>query len=221
MKFNPECPHRRSIRLHGYDYSLPGAYFITICVQNGKCLFRKIQDAKMHLNEPGRMIKNIWDELPIHYDGVEIDEFIVMPNHVHGIIVLTGNHRDGVQTGQPRGVAPTTDHAGAGPRACPVDQTSTNNGLSQTACPIDSSSKISLIKKSLSLPDVIHRFKTLTTRRYIDGIKQSGWASFEKRLWQRNYYEHIMRNEESLNCIRDYIINNPLKWNSDPENPNI
>jgi hypothetical protein len=69
------------------------------------------------------------------------------------------------------------------------------------------------------LPEIVHRFKTLTTKRYTDGVKHSGWTRFQVRLWQRNYYEHIIRDEESLNRIREYILNNPAQWAFDPENP--
>jgi REP element-mobilizing transposase RayT len=72
----------------------------------------------------------------------------------------------------------------------------------------------------MSLGDVVHRFKTMTTKRYADGVKQLGWPPFRGRLWQRNYYEHIIRNEESLNRIREYIAANPLRWHLDRENPN-
>ena len=134
----------------------------------------------MILNDAGQMVQAVWDEIPGNYDGVETDVFVIMPNHVHGIVVIVGagpcacpNH------GQPRGVAPTV----------------------------------------LSLPDVVHRFKTLSTKRYVDGVKQHNWKSFDKKLWQRNYYEHIIRDETELNKIREYIINNPLNWQTDDENP--
>ena len=115
-----------------------------------------------------------------HYPGVETDTFVVMPNHIHGIIFLVG----------------------AGPRACPNDA-----GQPQGVAP------------TMPVPDIIHRFKTLTTKRYTDGVKQDGWTPFTGRLWQRNYYEHIIRNEESLIRIRDYIATNPARWSIDPENP--
>jgi putative transposase len=90
---------------------------------------------------------------------------------------------------------------GAGPRACP------EKGQPQGVAP------------TLSLPDVVHRFKTLTTKRYADGVKQSGWSPFVGRLWQRNYYEHIVRDEESLGRIIQYILDNPARWEFDRENP--
>ncbi len=88
MHFDPERHHRRSIRLKGYDYSRPGAYFVTICAQNHECLFGEIQERRMILNEAGCMVQAVWHELPQHYPDVDVDAFVVMPNHVHGIIVL-------------------------------------------------------------------------------------------------------------------------------------
>ena len=75
------------------------------------------------------------------------------------------------------------------------------------------------VAATLSLPDVVHRFKTLTTKRYADGVKESGWTPFPGRVWQRNYYEHIIRNEDSLNRIRQYILENPAEWAIDRDNP--
>jgi len=183
MVYDPDKHHRRSIRLKGYDYSKAGAYFITICVNQQECLLGEIIERKMILNEAGIMIQNTWEELPIFYSGFDIDAFVVMPNHIHGIIILNANI--GVSPcayplGQPQGVAPT----------------------------------------GLSLPDIVHRFKTLTTKRYTDGVKTKNWKRFHKRFWQRNYYEHIIRNEFRLNTIRKYIANNPLKWEFDTINPN-
>jgi len=185
MRFNPECHHRRSIRLKGYDYSRPGAYFITICTQDRACLFGEVVDGEMRLNDAGQMVQDVWDELPAFYPGVQTDAFIVMPNHIHGIIILVGADpcvcpNTGQTIGQPQGVAPTR----------------------------------------LSLPDVVHRFKTMTTKRYIDGVKKFGWTPFRRRLWQRNYYEHIIRNDHALQRIREYIWTNPLRWHLDRENPN-
>jgi len=181
--------NRRSIRLTGYDYSEAGAYFVTACTQGRECLFGEVIEGEMKLNDTGRMIQTVWDELPGYYPGVDTDEFILMPNHIHGIIILTPNVGAGPRAclendqgiGQPRGVAPTT--------------------------------------RSLSLPDVIHRFKSLTTARYRHGVSQKGWLPFPGKLWQRNYYEHIIRDENDLSQIRQYIQENPLKWDLDPENP--
>jgi len=198
MMYDLKHHQRRSIRLCGYDYASHGAYFITICVQDRTCLFGDAIDGEVRFSDAGRMVHSTWDEIPAYYPGVELDASIIMPNHIHGIIILVGATPRGCpssgwqyggktgqplganKTGQPRGVAPTT---------------------------------------VLSLPDVVHRFKTLTTSRYVDGVKQLGWEAFHGRLWQRNYYEHIIRNEESLNRIRRYILDNPGRWSHDRENP--
>jgi len=203
VKYDPKKHHRRSIRLKGYDYSRAGAYFVTICTQTRACLFGEISDGKMKLNDPGTMVQTVWDEIETHYPVIETDEFVIMPNHIHGIIVIIG-----------------TNHAGAGPRACPCDaqphkmEQPQGGQRNETGHPQG-------IAPTLSLPDVVHRFKSLTTKRYIDGVKQNGWPPFPGRLWQRNYYEHIIRNENELNRIRQYIINNPVRWEMDRVNPNM
>nr|BAL59102.1 hypothetical conserved protein [Candidatus Acetothermum autotrophicum] len=181
MRADPERHHRRSIRLRGYDYTQPGAYFVTICTQDRMCLFGEVVHGEMRFTDAGRMVHDVWNDLPNHYPGVTIDAFVVMPNHIHGIVVLVG----------------------AGPRACP-EWVGQPQGVAPT----------------MSLSDVIHRFKTMTTKRYADGVKQLGWPPFRGRLWQRNYYEHIIRDEESLHRIREYIRTNPLRWHVDRENPN-
>jgi REP element-mobilizing transposase RayT len=171
------------MRLAGYDYAQAGAYFVTACTQGRVCLFGEVVDGEMRTNEAGAMVKRVWEELPKFYAGVALDVFVVMPNHVHGIIVLVGAAPracpcGGLGTGQPQGVAPT-----------------------------------------ITLPDVVHRFKTLTTRRYVEGVKRGWWPVFERRLWQRGYYEHVIRDEASLDAIRRYVVDNPSRWAYDRENP--
>jgi REP element-mobilizing transposase RayT len=169
--------------LKGFDYSQAGAYFVTICIQNRICLFGKIENGEIQLTEAGYMVHRIWNELPEKYPGVEIDEFIVMPNHIHGIVVL---------------------NVGAGPCACPDSNKGQPRGVAPTR---------------LSLPDVVHRYKSFTTSEYRIGVEQLKWIPFPGKLWQRNYYEHVIRNEKELNQIREYISNNPLQWALDNENP--
>jgi len=104
MRFDPDKHHRRSIRLRGYDYTRAGAYFVTICTQNRECLFGNIVEGEIWLNDAGHMVQSVWNELSQHYPGVDVDAFVVMPNHIHGIIVLMDD--DIV--------------VGAGPRARPI-----------------------------------------------------------------------------------------------------
>jgi len=89
MRYDPNRHHRRSIRLSGYDYSQAGAYFITICTQDRACLFGDVVDGEMRLNDAGRVAQQCWRQIPAHFPNVELDEFVVMPNHVHGILVIT------------------------------------------------------------------------------------------------------------------------------------
>jgi len=180
---NPES-RRRSLRLADYDYAQTGAYFVTVCTNGRKCLFGKVINGEMGVNDSGGMVESVWSDIPKHYSEVNVDAFVAMPNHVHGIIFL--------------GV-------GAGPRACPEEEH--KMGQPQGVAP------------TLSLPDVVHRFKSLTTTKYMNGVRHNNWPPFRGRLWQRNYYEHVIRNENELNLIREYILNNPAKWAFDRENP--
>jgi REP element-mobilizing transposase RayT len=188
LKYDPERHSRHSTRLPGYDYAQPGAYFVTVCTQHRECLFGEIVKGKIALNEAGKMVKTVWDELPRHYPGADVDGFVVMPNHIHGIIVLIT--------------------VGAGPCACPSDRHACqNDGRPRGAAP------------TMSLMDVVHRFKSLTTARYRHYVVEKNWQPFPGRLWQRNYYEHIVRDENELNYIRQYILDNPMRWEMDRENP--
>ncbi|MCF8130334.1 MAG: transposase [Deltaproteobacteria bacterium] len=198
---------RRSIRLPGYDYSQVGAYFITICTQNRECLFGDIMNLEMMLNDAGRMLETVWNELPKFYARVSTDAFQIMPNHIHGIIVITR--------------ASDKSSVGAGPRACPFVAQSRRDAQRGTGQPqgVAPTGVKSGFERVLSLSDIVHRFKTMTTKRYSDGVKQHGWPSFPGKLWQRNYYEHIIRNENDMARIREYVINNPVQWDTDRENP--
>ena len=199
-------PQRHSLRLREYDYSREGACFITVCTQGRACLFGEIADGDMQLTDAGVMIRRVWDEIPDHYAGVDIDAFVVMPNHIHGIIILTGDGRP----------------VGASPRACPdfagpPDAQSRNNvGAGPCACPITGQPQgVAPTGEGMSLPDVVHRFKSMTTKRYAEGVQKQGWRPFHGKLWQRNYWEHIVRNERELDRIREYILHNPARWSFD------
>ena len=157
---------------------------MTVCTQDRACLFGNVADNTMRLNDAGQMIEQWWFELNRKFPTVESDEFVVMPNHFHGIVIIAvgadlrvGPGSKGARTAH-RGA-----HAGA------------------------------------PLPTVIQWFKTMTTNEYIRGVKAASWPSFNGRLWQRNYYEHIIRSEDSLNRIRQYISDNPARWAFDRENP--
>jgi putative transposase len=242
MPYDPARHHRRSIRLQGYDYTRPGAYFVTIVTQGRACLFGEVMAGEMRMNDAGRMVHHVWDELALFYEGVQTDAFIVMPNHVHGIIILTGNvratprgcpdpqsaptapsHPPTAQPhppmGQARGPAPTV--APAAPSHPPMTQP--YPPMTQPYPPMGQPRGVA---PTLGLPDVVHRFKTMTTKRYADGVRANQWPPFPGRLWQRNYYEHIIRDvganggatsRSPLQRIREYILTNPLRWHLDRE----
>ena len=197
MTYDLARHHRRSIRLPAYDYAQAGAYFVTVCTQNHECLLGEVVDGAMVLSEPGRMVETVWRELPQHYPGVEVDTFVVMPNHVHGIIMLVG----------------------AGPCACP-DNPGQPRQVAGQPRGVSGQPPGVAPTGTMSLPDVVQRFKSLTTARYRHGVLQNRWPPFPGRLWQRNYYERVIRNDEELNGVRQYIVDNPAHWNDDRENPN-
>ncbi len=178
--------HRHSIRLKGYDYSNSGAYFITICTNHRAILLGEIINYQVQLNDIGKMIQKTWIEIPITYPDVELDEFIVMPDHLHGIVIINSNKNENINFD--------------------IDNEKTNQGQIQG---FETNLKGQTQGFAPTLPEIVKRFKTLTTKKYIDGIKQYNWKPFDKRLWQRNYYEHIIRSDKYLHKIREYIINNP------------
>jgi REP element-mobilizing transposase RayT len=159
-----------------------------VVTQGRATLFGEVVDGVMRLTAAGRMVQTVWDELPTHYPVVLTDAFQIMPNHIHGIVVLTGA---GAAT------------VGAAPCGRP------DLGADTGACPYG----------ALSLPDVMHRFETMTIKRYADGVRNENWPAFEGRLWQRNYYEHIVRDPDDWARIHRYIAANPALWLQDAENP--
>ena len=177
--------NRRSIRLQEYDYSQPGVYYTTVCTRDRECLFGNVLDGQMPLNEAGQIIQSVWNGLPQFYEGIELDVFIIMPNHVHGVIVL-------------RAVVGAIHES-------PLQS------IRESSAPIPITDR-----RQMLLSKVIGRFKMVSAKR-INGLRQSRGSA----LWQRNYYEHIVRGDESLKRIRQYIIDNPAQWESDRENPAV
>jgi len=250
MTYHPARHHRRSIRLRGYDYSQAGAYFVTICANNRECLFGEVVDGKMRLNDAGRMIEKWWLEMNRAFPTMETDEYIVMPNHFHGVVVIVGaDLRVCPIVGADLRVCPIVGAdlrvcpiVGADLRVCPIVGADLRVcpivGADLRVCPIVGADLrvCPIVGADLRvcpivgagnrgahtgapLPSIIQWFKTMTTNEYIRGVKTSAWPPFPGKLWQRNYYEHIIRDEESLNRIREYIRNNPLQWALDRENP--
>jgi putative transposase len=216
-RYNPAFHHRRSIRLQDYDYSQVGAYFITICVQNRECLFGKITNGVMTMNDIGTMVQTVWDELPLRFDGLELNTFTVMPNHIHGIITL---NRRGESCIRPACIRnPGIPHPGIPPA---TDQsTGKMGGVHGNNMEGDHKEGDHKDRPYIggTLPGTVGRivqaFKSISTNEYTVGVKNLGWPPFPGKLWQRNYWEHIIRNEMELNRIKEYILNNPTQWESD------
>ncbi len=186
---------RRSIRLKGYDYTREGAYYVTVCA-NGKCIFGDVNNGKMVLNVYGNIIKQCWSAIPEHFSNIKLDEYVVMPDHIHGIIMIGGCgdqlSNDGVDDAC-RGTAcraPTSDGS------APTSDGSRNEKIERFGKPV-----------SGSLSTVMRSFKSAVTKRINEIQNTSGTC-----LWQRNYYEHIIRDGSDLARIREYIMNNPVKW---------
>lgn len=210
MKYDPLIHKRRSIRLHGYDYSQAGLYFITICVQNREMLFGMIENDEMILNDAGKMIQTEWEKLPERFVNIKLHEFVVMPNHFHGIIEIVGatlvvacdvadktdvavgpdvvDKRDGKED-----IQNDADMQGATTGVAPTGETAPNK----------------------TVGEMVGAFKSITTDLYITGVQELDWPRFDSKLWQRNYYENIIKNEAAYEKIADYIINNVTRWKDD------
>ncbi len=207
MTYDPVRHHRQSMRLQGFDYSSAGAYFVTLCTQNRCCLFGNVLDGVMVLNPAGQMVDDWWIALHQKFSGIQTDESVVMPNHFHGIIVIP-------------------PPVGADPRVCPEsgigDATDRELPHGRDGGEHIGGEHIGGEHIGSPLPRVMQWFKTMTTNHYIREVKDNGWMPFEKRVWQRNYYDHIIRNEADLIRIQTYIRNNPASWQVDqlhPQNP--
>jgi len=171
---------RRSFRIKDYDYSSHGGYFVTLCVQNRLSLFGMIGDAGMQMNELGTCVSDCWEWLSVRYSFIELDVWTLMPNHLHGILILDPRRRGASRFALEEGEG--------GSRTAPTT-----------------------IKP---LGRLIGAFKTVSTKR-INAIRDTPGAV----LWQRNFWERVIRNMDELNRIREYISLNPRRWLLDRENP--
>ena len=165
MTYDPNVHHRRSIRLKDYDYAQAGAYFVTICVWNRECLFGDILDGNMLINGLGDLVLFTWKDLVNHVGNIELNTFVLMPNHCHGLIV--------------------------------IDQAKAADSM-----------------RPHRLSEIVRQFKTFSAKR-INAYRDTPGIP----VWQRNYYEHVIRNEADFNRITDYIANNPQRWAEDSLHP--
>lgn len=185
MKYNPKIHHRRSIRLQGYDYSQAGAYFLTICCEDGLYRFGNIINGDMILNEYGQIAYNQWNKLPGRFLNMQLDVFQIMPNHLHGIIAL--NH------------APVGATLAVVPDNVPVVP--------------DIRAGLAPAPTANTVRNIVGAYKSLVANVCLEIHKSKN--EMMGKLWQRNYYEHIIRNEQSYQTMSEYIINNPSKWKED------
>lgn len=189
MESSGETPHRKTIRLGGYNYSQAGAYFVTVCSYGDHCIFGSVVDGNVELTPIGQAVRSVWYALPDRFPRLVLDSFVLMPNHLHGIVGLVG---EGLAL--PVGTTPTPEAGGASP--------------SRTA-----SNKSAGVRRD-SLANVIGAFKSISTITVNRMLRRKGI-----KLWQRSYHDHIIRNGEDLRKIQQYILENPLMWEMDSKNP--
>ena len=175
MTYDPIRHHRRALRLQHYDYSWPAWYYVTICTSDRLCVLGKIVSDQMVLSQWGNLAQQQWVWLPKHFPTVELDAHVVMPNHIHGIIIINNPRRGEITS--------------------PLQNDPNMRG-----------------KPSLGKTVAFYKYQTT---KMINEMKASPGA----RFWQRNYYEHIIRNENDLHRLRPYVVNNPLQWQIDEESP--
>jgi len=180
MPIDQPIHHRRSVRLQDYNYSQSGAYFVTLCTRERACLFGEILDGAMQVNDAGRMVERCWLNIPNHFPHVNLDAFVVMPNHAHGVVII-GDRPVGAKN---------------------LSHLPKTNRPAQR--PLGTLSK--------SIGSIIRGFKIGVTKWFRENRDT-------RAVWQRNYYEHVIRSEESLIRIRQYIQDNPARWAFDRENP--
>ncbi len=210
MKYNPLIHHRRSIRLKGYDYSQAGAYFITICTKNRQRLFGEITDGEMILNEMGQIAYNEWLKTPELRPNVSLDVFVIMPNHMHGIIIINDDETGRGELHSPYNDdirnpnelhSPNHDIANSGElNRGEFEKGEFDSPLPPVSTPFGSPSG--------NIGAIVRGYKSSVT-------KQINLLNYDGTVWQRNYHEHIIRNERSYQRISDYIIDNPKLWTDD------
>ncbi len=236
--YNTKIYRRKSIRLKGYDYAQPGLYFVTICCQNMAHLFGYIQidptitppKPRMFLNSAGQMVERWYFELEHKFPNIKCREMVVMPNHFHCILEIVAT-----TAGTDLRVCPTNGSTDGNKdlRACPTDSGAGDNkdlrvdptnvevalGIETILDEHDILSEHALSEHLGSpLHQVLQWFKTMTTNEYIRGVKSLGWPPFDRKVWQRSYYEIIIRDRFANKNIVNYIIKNPEKWWKDKFN---
>lgn len=208
MKYNPDIHHRRSIRLHGYDYSREGAYFITICVQNRQCIFGHIENNTMVLNEFGQIAYWEWEKLPQRWPHIELGAFQIMPNHMHGIIIVND-----VPVGAPLAGDPTNaDRAPA--RGTPTDA---DRAPADRAPARGAPTAIQWAQKP-TIGQIVGAYKSRVATECLKQVVAKNTGLYLGKIWQRNFWENIIRDLNAFDRISNYIIHNPANWKKDKFN---
>ena len=197
IKNNPGIKGRRTLRLSGYDYSIPGLYYVTICTHKKKCLFGQVTNGEMVLNRVGRIVNDEWIKAGENRDVLELDEWIVMPNHLHGIVTIYKT--------SPVAIRELPLHGDEMQVVSALNQDIHARAAYEFSLQTDIRQRRNMI-----LPKFIGKFKMLTAKR----VNRLGETP-GKPLWQKSYWDRIIRDEEDLNRIRQYIRNNPSQWEKD------
>lgn len=208
MAYNPIKHHRRSIRLKGYDYAQAGLYFITICTQNRVCLFGDVVNGEMMLNQYGQIAYNEWLKTPQIRNNVELGDFVIMPNHIHVIIRLLCRgelHSPLIQKPHSPDIHELHSPHIQKPHSPVIEEL---HGGGELHSPENSTPHSPPQSPSQTIGAIVRGYKSSVT-------KQFALLGFDGKLWQRNYYEHIIRDERSYLNISAYIINNSANWNCD------
>jgi len=199
-KFDPQKHHRRSIRLRGYDYSQDGVYYVTIVTWQREFLFGSIVNQKMMLSPYGEIVQKWWEEIPVHFSNAETGAFVIMPNHVHGIIYIVDERRGTVSVPKDNG----------------EKTISQNNNMSGEILGGEIPKRHAAPPLCMpTLGQIVAYFKYQSTKE----MNKADNTGAVTKFWQRNYYEHIIRNEKDLQNKTDYIEANPRLWDEDDENP--
>ena len=219
MTYNPAIHHRRSIRLQDYDYSSAGAYFVTIRSWNRECLFGDVTDESVRLNDFGMVVDGCWRAISMHFPSVELDEFVIMPDHLHGIMVL---------------VAPAINPGAMNRDVMNLDAMNLDvmnlGAMNRDIMNLDVMNlgvmNLDAMNRDVMNLGAMNRAPTTTVGGIVRAFKARCTHGINEirinpggAVWQRNYHERIIRNDRELNSIREYIVNNPQKWADASNNP--
>ena len=223
--YNPDVHNRQSIRLRDFDYGGAGAFFVTLCAWRRECLFGDVVDGRVRLNELGLVVRDCWTAVPQHFPHVELDEFVIMPNHLHVLFWIVDEYSPvGAQHAAPLVVHPkrlidksTNDPVGAQHAAPLPGMTTRAKERAQHAAPLRVDPRGGVTPNNVmpgSVAAIVRSFKSAATKR-INALRDNAGCP----LWQRNYYEHVIRGDRDLHAVRQYIADNPAKWELDTNHP--